>query len=418
MTELPPRRSLRGGPKPVARHGRQRNGHPAATAAKFLAGAIAVVLVSGVGVVSVAAYSVTSEFKPGVHLAGEKNGPPPSIGNYPGGFNLLIAGTDDGSGLAQYGKRGESLNDVTMLLHVSEDHKRAVAISFPRDLIVPIPACPREDGKGTTPAASAQMINTTLTRGGLACTVLTVEALTGLEIPFAGLIGFTGVVEMSNAIGGVPVCSTAPIRDPYSGLDIPAGTSVVQGGQALAFLRSRHGVGDGSDLGRINSQQVFLSSMVRTIRSADVITNPIKLFGLAKAAAANIELSTSMSNPTTLVAMAQTLRSIPPKNIVFVQYPSSTGLPGIAPGRVGPLKDKAAALFDRIRADEAFSVDPTVTRVGASLDPNAPPAPPTPDPGTSGSPSSPPTDESAAPVLPGLEGQTADEQTCSVSNRR
>jgi LCP family protein required for cell wall assembly len=422
MSELRPRSSLRTGLVPVARHGRLKTRHPIATLLKFIAGAVAVVLVSSVSVAAFAVYNISTDFKPSVHLVGETDGPPPAIGDYPGGFNVLLAGTDDGSGDAQYGKRGENLNDVTMLLHVSEDHTRAIAISFPRDLIVSIPACPRSDGKGNYSAMSSQMINNTLEYGGLACTVLTVENLTGLKIPFAGLIGFNGVVEMSNAIGGVPVCANAPIIDKYSGLNIPAGTSVIQGAQALAFLRSRHGVGDGSDLGRISSQQVFLSSLVRTIRSGEVLTNPVKLYGLAHAAASNIQLSASLNNPSTLVAMGETLRKIPPANITFVQYPSSTGLPGIAPGRVGPLKAQAAALLAKIKADEPFAVDPNAKRIGAALDPNAPVVPATtptgPASGTATGSAAPPADAPVAPVLPGLQGQTADQQTCSVSNHR
>src|SRR5690606_31488924 len=140
------------------------------------------------------------------------------------------------------------LNDVNMLLHVSADQTNAVAISFPRDLVVPIPECPAEDGSGPK-YRSTEPLNTALFYGGLPCAVMTIAELTGLPIQFAGMISFNGVIEMSNAIGGVPVCVTGPVVDDFSGINLPeAGTYNLQGHEALAFLRSRHGVGDGSDL--------------------------------------------------------------------------------------------------------------------------------------------------------------------------
>src|SRR6185437_13584486 len=194
-------------------------------------------------------------------------------------------------------------------------------VSFPRDMYVPIPSCP--DGKGGSyDAMSRQKINNSLSYGGLACTVLTVEKLTGLQIPYAGVIEFDGVIEMSNAVGGVNVCVAGDIEDPYTGLAVKAGENTLQGSQALAFLRTRHGVGDGSDLGRISNQQVFLSSLVRTIKSADTLSNPVKLYGIAKAATSNIARSYSLNNPTTIVSMSTALKNIDFCKVVIVQYPN------------------------------------------------------------------------------------------------
>ncbi|MBK0297254.1 LCP family protein, partial [Bacillus sp. S34] len=75
--------------------------------------------------------------------------------------------------------------------------------------------------------------------------------------------------------------------------------------QALAFLRSRHGVGDGSDLGRISSQQVFLSSLLRTVKSNDTLTSPTTLYKLARAAASNMQLSQSLNDVGTMVQMGR-----------------------------------------------------------------------------------------------------------------
>lgn len=344
-----------------------------------------------------------------------------------GGFNIFIAGSDTREG--QDGVAGEDtgtrLNDVNMLLHVSANHTRAVAVSIPRDLVVPFPECPREDGEGSYSAAAALPINSALDRGGLPCAVLTVEQLTGLDIQFAGLITFKGVIEMSNAVGGVPVCIDGPIADDATELYLPeAGTYTLAGADALKFLRSRHGVGDGSDLGRISSQQVYLSSLVRTLKSADTLGDISKVYGIAKAATSNMTLSTSLASLDTMAAIALALKDIPLENVTFVQYPGATELGGVYHNRVAPIKAQADELFEMIRTDQPFALDADSLRAGAVADPNAPATPGATAPADPAAPANPaaPADPSAAPAtaevqtLSGVKGQTAADYTCSQAN--
>lgn len=397
----------------IARHGQLRPSRPAVTVLKFVAAVVAVVAVSAASVAGIAVTQITNGIKT-VALPGETQGPPPDLGSFEGGFNLLIVGSDTRAGQgAQFGKDDGVLNDVTMLVHVSQDQTNAVAVSIPRDMVVPIPACPRADGKGTYSSMSAQPINNTLAYGGLACTVLTVEKLTGLSIPFAALITFQGVIQMSTAVGGVPVCINGPLIDKYSGINLPkAGTYTLAGADALAFLRSRHGVGDGSDLGRISSQQVFLSSLVRTVKSNDTLTNFTKLYGLATAASQNMTLSNSLKNINTMASLALVLKGIPLDRITFVQYPGTTGVGGVYSGKVAPLKDVAAALFVKIKADEPFILDSGTGR-GSVTDPSAPPAASgSPAPSSSSGATTPPAD-----AITGVLGQTAADYTCSKVNR-
>ncbi|MET4702790.1 LCP family protein [Frigoribacterium sp. UYMn621] len=409
MSDLRPRsRSIDG----IARHGQLRRSRPAVTVLKFVGAALAVVAVSVASVAGIAVSQITNNAKY-VALPGETQGPPPDLGSFEGGFNMLIVGSDTRAGQgAQFGKDDGVLNDVTMLVHVAADQSNAVAVSIPRDMVVPIPACPREDGKGNYNAMSAQPINNTLAYGGLACTVLTVETLTGLDIPFAALITFQGVIQMSTAVGGVPVCINGPLIDKYSGISLPkAGTYTLAGADALAFLRSRHGVGDGSDLGRISSQQVFLSSLVRTVKSNDTLTNFTKLYGIATAASQNMTLSNSLKNVNTMASLALVLKGIPLDRITFVQYPSTTGVGGVYSGKVAPLKDIATALFAKIKADEPFSLDSGTGR-GSVTEPSAAPGPSAaPAPSASPSASTPPAD-----ALTGVLGQTAADYTCSKVN--
>jgi LCP family protein required for cell wall assembly len=400
----------------LARHGQLPKSNIAVTIVKFVAAALAVVLVSGASIAVITVGQLQNNIKT-VHLVGETPGPPPDLGAYDGGFNVLIVGSDTRAGQgAQFGKDDGVLNDVTMLVHVSEDQTNAVAVSIPRDMVVPIPSCPREDGKGSYSAMSAMPINNTLAYGGLPCTALTVSKLTGLDIPFATLITFQGVIQMSDAVGGVPVCVNGPLHDPYTGINLPkAGTYTLQGANALAFLRSRHGVGDGSDLGRISSQQVYLSSLVRTVKSNDTLTDFSKLYAIAQAATQNMTLSDNLKNLNTMVSMALVLKGIPLDHITFVQYPSTTGVGGVYSGKVAPLAAPAAALFAKIKADQPFTLDSGTGR-GSVSDPTAPAASAAPS-----APASPSAAASAAPADPaaplsGVLGQTAADYTCSKVN--
>ncbi|WP_411700975.1 LCP family protein [Conyzicola sp.] len=379
--------------------------------------ALVVVLVSGASVGALV-FSQIKDSITTVSLVGETEGPPPSIGAFDGGFNILIVGSDkceDDSGCD--GRGDANLNDVTMLLHVSEDQTNAVAVSFPRDLVVPIPSCPQADGTGTNSAMSARPINETLYYGGLPCTVLTVEALTGLDIQFAGLITFNGVIQMSDAVGGVDVCVDAPIKDRYTGLNLPeAGTYTLSGADALAFLRTRHGVGDGSDLTRISSQQVYLSSLVRTLKSGETLGDPLKIYNLAKAATANMTLSQGFSNLDTLASIALALKDIPLESVTFVQYPGTTGADGVYSGKVAPVKAKAQELFDLIESDTPFALAAVGDDKGSTLDPNAPVADPaTPDPAATADPSAAATAPAAPVETLDITGQTAADYTCSKS---
>lgn len=413
----------------VARHGRLKKTNPWANAAKIVASALAVVLVSGGIVGGVAVWDVAASVKPGVALVDTTPGEPlPAIGAYPGGVNLLIVGSDSREGQDEvFGGEDETgnLNDVTMLLHISEDHSNATVVSFPRDMFVAIPSCPDPEG-GSFNAMSRQKINTSLSYGGLACTALTVAELTGLDIPFAAEVQFSGVMEMSKAIGGVTVCVAEPIEDEYTGTFLSAGEHTLEGYEALQFLRTRHGVGNGSDLSRISNQQVFLSAMMQKVKSAETLTNPGTVYSLAKAAARNMRLSESLTSLDTMAAIALTLKDVDLASIAFVQYPNDA-----VEGGVEPITSAAAALFDALKADQPIKLTGdtgtgSVTASSGSQTPVEGEVGPPPagadgagtDTGAGDAAAS--TDVSTgvvaggAVVLPtSVQGQTADQRTCS-----
>jgi LCP family protein required for cell wall assembly len=423
MSDLRPRdRSSR--VSGIARHGQLRKAGPWGTFFKLIGIAMAVVLVSTVSIAGVTFYQLTSALSSGgVEIAGDETDID-DIAAIEGGFNILIVGSDECTEDCEgYGVRGSRLNDVNILLHVSEDQTNAVAVSIPRDLVVPIPACDAEDGSGTNSAMSAQPINVALSDGGLACVAKTVTELTGLDIQFAGLITFAGVIAMSNAIGGVPVCVTNAVTDARTGLDLKAGTTTLKGKQALAFLRSRHVVGDGSDLSRISSQQVYMSSLVRTLQSADTLGDVTKLYSLAKAATENMELSKNFLQVDTLVSIALALKDIPSKNITFVQYPSTTGVGGVYEGKVAPVQPDATQMMEYIANDEQFTVKDLGTRGAVTEDPDATATPTeeateTPTETATETPTETATEtptETATEEPSVGSGSTADQATCAVT---
>lgn len=282
--------------------------------------------------------------------------PPPPLAQIEGGANVLIIGSDDRTGQGEEFGEGLDeasgvLNDVNILFHLSEDHTHATAVSIPRDTIVDTPACINDQGEAVDEKYEVPF-NSILHEGGMSCVVAAAEQLSGLDIQYAAMVQFRGVIEMSNAIGGVEVCVSNEISDDYVGLYLDPGYHTLQGADALKFLRSRYGVGDGSDISRISNQQVFLSALIREVKKADTLTNGVKLYGLATAVTRNMTLSSSL-NIDTITGFANALANIPNENIIFAQLPVADSWQA---GKVEPLEPDATLMWDMIRADTPLNV--------------------------------------------------------------
>lgn len=401
----------------IARHGQLHTPGPLSQLLKLIAIGLAVVLVSGVGVAAYVVYDLSSTVTANaVELEGTED-LPPDIGEYKGGFNLVLTGVDTcEDAYKQYfgarctGKDAENtLNDVNLLVHVSEEPRRITVVSFPRDLQVPIPECQDEEGNETS-AMSKQSINVAYGTGGLNCVAKTISELTGQEIQFAASVTFGGVIEITNAIGGVDVCLATPIKDKYTALDLPAGNHTIQGIQALQFLRTRYGVGDGSDLGRIGNQQQYMSSLVRKMISSETLGNVPVMLKLANTGLQNTETSTSLANnPMTIVQIALAVKSVPFEDIVFLQYPSLTD-PSNA-NRVVPNKEAATAMWDAIAQNAQLQVTHENTETdGVIVTEPTPTTEATPDPSA--------TPENVVALPDTIKGNSAAQQTCSNGNVR
>ncbi|WJS90512.1 LCP family glycopolymer transferase [Microbacterium testaceum] len=420
------------GQRTVARHGRLTSPGPLAQLFRGVAITLAVLLVSGGAVLAYAAVDLTQSFTAdAVELKGQP-AVPPDLGELKGGVNMLLVGTDECEpSFAQlFGDRCTgadsegSLNDVNMLVHISDAPRRVTVISFPRDLMVPIPSCTDKDGNETS-AMSKQQINSSFSYGGLSCVVQTISELSGLEIPFAAKVSFGGVINITDAIGGVDVCIANGIKDRYTGIDWPAGMRTVQGLDALQFLRTRHGVGDGGDLGRISNQQQYMSRLANKLKSQDVLSNPATLYKLASTALRNVDPSTSLTNPLTLVQIASAVKDVPFNEIVFIQYPTYTDPSN--PNRVVPDRTDADTLWAALAANQPLELSGNLSDGnGVVVDANATPAPTqTPAPVNTASPA--PTETAQASPAPtsdaiqlpsGIAGQTAAQATCSNGNVR
>lgn len=252
--------------------------------------------------------------------------------------------------------------DVEMLVHLSADRKHAEIVSIPRDTVVDIPDC--TDSTGKTVPAHRQRINSSM-ENGPDCTVRTVEKLTGLTIPHVAVVDFAGVVSMTNALGGVPVCVDNNVYDPYSHLKLTKGTHTVQGLSALEFVRTRHGFGDGGDVGRTGAQHIFLSSMIRTLRSTSTLANPVKMYEVADAATKALTVDKGLAGAANLTALYEQLNKVPTDAIDFVTMPHE-----MDPYNSAALIPSAAAttLFQRLASDSYATATPTAS---ASSSPSA-----------------------------------------------
>ncbi|HWL03105.1 MAG TPA: LCP family protein [Microbacteriaceae bacterium] len=396
MSESPDRAPRR----VIPRHARRARPNPAGLIVGVIASVLAVALLSTAAVGAVVWNTFSKRLEATIVKISETDAPPPDIGAIEGGFNILIVGSDtrEGGNNIDGSDEGGILNDVNMLLHVAQDQQSAVMIAVPRDLYV----------GDSTPCAWSK-INTSLAAGGFPCAVDTMGGLTGLPIQFAGLITFTGVIAMADAIGGVEVCADAPILDEDTGLNIPEGYSTVTGFYALAFLRTRGGVGDGSDLSRVSSQQVYLSSLIRKVKSDGVLNDPLALLSIAQTALANMTLSGSLADPYTMVQMALALKNLPLNRVTFVRWPTYYGPAPEGETSSSVMTDWGAAneLLALIAADQPFVLPAVGDDRGSTIDPNGALTPEQQEQLA---------DNSGLPVLSGVTGQTAADFSCSVAN--
>lgn len=271
--------------------------------------------------------------------------------------NILVIGSDSRSNRADCkigGDCGPGANaDVEMVVHLSADRSNATVMSIPRDTIVDVPQC-TDPAHHTYPPRQSVQITSSLQNGGPGCTVAAVHALTGITIDHFIMIDFTGVVNMADDVGGVPVCVSANVFDPYSHLRLTKGTHVISGVQALEFLRTRHGFLYGGDLYRTQAQHMYLSALVRKMKSTSTLANPVTLYHLANDATKAVTVDPGLDSISQLVGLANDLNKVPTKRITFVTMPTAP-YPGNPTAWLSPAMPAAAQLFHDVITDTALT---------------------------------------------------------------
>ncbi|WP_174887097.1 LCP family protein, partial [Streptomyces abyssomicinicus] len=196
------------------------------------------------------------------------------------------------------------------------------------------------------------MFNSAYATGGAACTVKTVESMSGVRVDHFLEVDFTGFRRMVDALGGVEVTTKEKISDPESHLRLDAGTHRLSGTQALGLVRTRHGVGDGSDLGRIQLQQAFLKALAQQVEKVGVLSNPKRLYDLADTATKSVTTDESLGSVTALASFAGGLKDIGPSRMTMTTLP--VAYDPDAPNRVLVDEDKAALVWSAMRHDKAI----------------------------------------------------------------
>ncbi|SFF07842.1 transcriptional attenuator, LytR family [Actinacidiphila alni] len=313
-------------------------------------------------------------------------------------MNILILGSDsrnDAEDLKLGGARstvGEPPRaDVIMIAHLSADRSNMSVVSIPRDTRVNIPQC-TDPKTHKVYAATNAIINESLGRGGAGCTLATVQNLTGVYIDHWLTIDFSGVVKMADVVGGVEVCvkenvddHSTPAQPGGSHLHLKAGKQKVYGETALQWLRTRHAWG--SDAMRAKAQHMYMSSLIRQLRSQNLFTNPGKLNKIATTAMSAFEVSKEIGTPKKLYDLGMELKTVPSNRITMLTMPHDAD-PEAPDAHYIPSAD-AAQVWSLLRNDVAMDANGKA-KTPASGSPSAKP--------TTSAPSGPPA--AAAGTIP------------------
>ena len=317
---------------------------------------------------------------------------PPKAADATKAQNFVLIGSDTRAGKSGKGTGGAHIqgarSDTTIIMHVAAGNAGATLVSIPRDSYVQIPSCVVGPNHQTS-APEMNKFNAAFSIGsendnkyGPACTVHTIETLTGIHIDHFAVIDFAGFEKMVSALGGVSMCVAHPLVDPVvqtsegyhgSGLDLPAGKSVrIDGTQALALMRARYALDGGGDLPRIKRQQQFIGAMIRKATSSSLLLDPLKLQSFLKAATGALATDSSFGLGT-MRTLAHALHNVGAGGVRLLTVPNLTSYPGMPYGDVEWDPAKAPALWNAIRHDQPIP--------GTKPKPTASPTPtPTPTP--------------------------------------
>lgn len=323
------------------------------------------------------AWGATALFGPSAVLALDPNSSDiKDAAGQAGDQNFLMIGSDTRAGASASDGVGDendepgARSDTTMVAHIPADRSRVELVSFPRDLQVDRPDCQRWDSKTgkysdeIVPGKKGARLNEAYAVGGPLCTTKVIQQVSGLRMDSFLGIDFNGFKSMVDAVHGVEICTEKPVVDSTLGTVIPeAGRHNLTGDQALTYVRARHVQGDPtSDYGRMQRQQMFLSSLLRKTMSSQVLLDPRKLSDFVKAVSANTFGDNIGADR--LMDLGQQLQGLDPNKVTFVTVPT-TGYANEEGMEV--LRDDAArALFQSMIDDAPVTTDGTPQKAAQS----------------------------------------------------
>ncbi len=348
-----------GGPPPAAPP--VRAGFLRGRRGKWLGG-LAILAMVGVVGTSLVAYGQYRSVLSSIH---QENVTAAMLGHrppYTAGLNILVIGSDSRAGLGhKYGAGIQgSRSDTSMLLHIAPGHTRADIISFPRDSMVPILAC-SNDGQGhsgqAAQAGQLERLNATFSAGGAPCLWKTLEQTTGIRIQHFVEVNFAGFQSIVNDVGGVPVCLPFAINNAQSRLHLTAGKHVVNGAQALAFVRLREDIGEGSDTQRIQRQQYFLAAVMQKLKSTGLLGQPSRIFAVVRDVAKALTTDSTL-DLNTMLRIATSMKSLSSSAVQFITVPV-VPYPGDPAAELSWAQPQSDRLFRAVEADHEL---PTATK--------------------------------------------------------
>ncbi|MET9257787.1 LCP family protein [Streptomyces sp. NPDC003717] len=294
------------------------------------------------------------------------------------GMNVLLVGTDGRDRITPEEKRRFRLGgapchctDTIMLVHLSEDRERASVVSLPRDSYAMTPAH-TDQTTGEQHHGHPVKLNAAYAEGGPQLTIRTVESMTRVKIDHYLEVDFTSFMKTVDVLGGVEVCTAQPLKDSYTGLDLPPGTHRLGGGQALQYVRARH-LDGASDLSRMKRQQRFLAALIDRATSSGLLLNPLKFRDVTQAVLGSVRADEGFGTDE-LLSLGRAMRSFSPSSSEFTTVP--IGQMGFAVKGVGstlkwdPVASKR--IFDALREDKPLAAHrppPAAPKVQVPVDP-------------------------------------------------
>lgn len=278
------------------------------------------------------------------------------------GMNVLLVGTDGRDRITLEEKEKYRLGgapchctDTVMLVHVSEDRDRASIVSLPRDSYAELPEH-TDETTGEHHKPHPVKLNAAYAEGGPGLTTRTVEHMTGVKIDHYLEVDFTSFMRTVDVLGGVDICTSTPLKDNLTGLDLAAGTHRLGGGEALQYVRSRH-IDGASDLGRMQRQQRFLAAFIARATESGALLNPVKFREVAGTLLGSVRADRGFGT-SEMLALGQAMRSFTPASSEFTSVPiGQMGFPVKGIGSTlkwDPVKSRK--LFQTLREDRPLAV--------------------------------------------------------------